>query len=347
MGRRRREQEHENHERWLVSYADLLTLMFAFFVVMYSISSVTEGKYRVLSDALMAAFKGAPKSLDPIQVGQIVRSPYRDEVSKFASPVPLQLTGMLDNDNSSAHAGGEDEAQDVSASPGLGEGMEGEVGAGGGADWHASEEDMGTGAASGVMMDMDTVQERVTEAMLPLIDDALIEIRRQDYWLEVEIKTSILFASGSSRIESEAVPVLAKLADILRDFPNPVHVEGFTDNVPIRSVAFPSNWELSAARAASVVHLFMKHGVRPGRMVALGYGEYRPVADNNTAEGRGKNRRVVIIIPTRQNIRRNLDIDHFAASGRRPAPVDAMIPALSLSEAPVAALSIPPAAGSH
>jgi chemotaxis protein MotB len=132
--------------------------------------------------------------------------------------------------------------------------------------------------------------------MSNLIQQDLIAVRRNDLWVEVEIKTSILFPSGSSRLQQEALPILSEIAKILKDFPNPIRVEGFTDSVPINTVAFPSNWELSAGRAASVVHLFTKEGVEPRRMASIGYGEYRPVADNSTAEGRNKNRRVVIVI---------------------------------------------------
>jgi len=82
----------------------------------------------------------------------------------------------------------------------------------------------------------------------------------------------------------------------LKNFPNPIRVEGFTDSVPINTVAFPSNWELSAGRAASVVHLFTNEGVEPRRMASIGFGEYRPIADNSTPEGRNKNRRVVIVV---------------------------------------------------
>src|SRR5690606_7234999 len=115
-------------------------------------------------------------------------------------------------------------------------------------------------------------------------------------WVEVEINTSILFPSGSARLSAEAIPILERLAEILRPFPNPIHVEGFTDNVPINTPAVPSHWELSAARAASVVHLCTKANIDPQRMAAIGFGEYRPVADNSTEEGRSKNRRVVIVV---------------------------------------------------
>jgi len=132
--------------------------------------------------------------------------------------------------------------------------------------------------------------------MSDLIRQDLIAVRHSDLWVEVEIKTSILFPSGSSILQSAALPVLREIANILKDFQNPIRVEGFTDSVPINTVAFPSNWELSAGRAASVVHLFTNEGVDPRRMASIGFGEYRPVADNDTPEGRSKNRRVVIVV---------------------------------------------------
>jgi chemotaxis protein MotB len=105
-----------------------------------------------------------------------------------------------------------------------------------------------------------------------------------------------------------AVPIIGEIADILQSAANPIQVEGFTDNNPINTPRFPSNWELSAARAASVVHLLDRYGIQPDRMSAIGYGEYKPIADNDTEEGRQKNRRVVLVVLGRDNSRRNLDI---------------------------------------
>ena len=281
MGRRRRAEEHENHERWLVSYADFITLLFAFFVVMYSISSVNEGKYRVLSDSLIAAFEGPAKSINPVQIGETVRVP----ISRGNAPA----TSLLEVDSVyRGVADGGAEAPEEASSP--------------------DEEGQGTGAR---LADMEELGRAFEASLQPLIEEGLVDIRRRDEWLEVEIKTSILFASGSARLFGEAVPVLRELADILGQFPNPIQVEGFTDDVPINTVAYPSNWELSAARAASVVHLFTRSGVLPQRLVAIGYGEYRPVADNATVDGRAKNRRVVIVIPADRQTRRALDVDRM------------------------------------
>ena len=140
--------------------------------------------------------------------------------------------------------------------------------------------------------------------MAHLIELGLIHIRRNELWLEVEIKSNVLFKSGSAVIKRESVPVLSEIGQILSRFPNLIKVEGFTDNQSIKSPVYPSNWELSAARAASVVRLFELSDVNSERLRAVGYGKNRPVASNTTAEGRAKNRRVVVIIMADKDIAR-------------------------------------------
>ena len=251
MARRKIHEEHENHERWLVSYADFITLLFAFFVVMYAISSVNEGKYRVLSEAIVSAFRESPRSLEPIQVGQLTRSPYSMDAPLNPVPVnPLDLQLI------------------TPPMPGNPE----------------------------VTEQINEIADEIEQSLAPLIEDELIDVRRFDNWLEVEIKTSILFGSGSAEASGESAPVLSRIARVLRDVPNRINVEGFTDDRPISTVIYPSNWELSAARAATVVRLFEEFGIDPERLAAIGYGEHRAVESNDTAEGRAANRRVVLVI---------------------------------------------------
>jgi chemotaxis protein MotB len=119
----------------------------------------------------------------------------------------------------------------------------------------------------------------------------MVIVRRHSTWVEVEIRTDILFASGVAKLSPGAVAPLTILADTLAKYPNPVRVEGHTDNRPISTATFPSNWELSAARAASVVHLFARAGVEPARLTVIGLGEFRPSQSNATIEGRNANRR--------------------------------------------------------
>jgi flagellar motor protein MotB len=140
------------------------------------------------------------------------------------------------------------------------------------------------------------MEREVQTAMQGLIDAKLVTVRRESLWLEIEINTDILFASGVSDFSPAAATVLDKLADVLKPFPNPVRVEGHTDNRPIKTSAFPSNWELSAARAASVVHEFTKVGIDPLRLEIVGFGEFHPRQANDTVEGRNANRRVAILV---------------------------------------------------
>ena len=284
MARKPKHEEHENHERWLISYADFITLLFAFFVVMYSVSSVNEGKYRVLSDSLVAAFRSSARSIEPIQVGEISKSTknpglIKGLVDQGGEPVTFPQKDISPFKSGVANGGGGGER--TGGGEKLGGGREGVGG--------------GVGPSRGAQA-IKQMADKLEKAMAQLIKKDLIAVRRNDLWVEVEIKTSILFPSGSSTLQSEALPVLKQIAQIMKDFPNPIRVEGFTDSVPINTVAFPSNWELSAGRAASVVHLFTNEGVEPRRMASIGYGQYRPVADNDTPDGRNKNRRVVIVI---------------------------------------------------
>lgn len=280
MARKKKHEEHENLERWLVSYADFITLLFAFFVVLYSLSAVNEGKFRVLSESLVAAFAATPKSMQPVQVGQPVEAP---------AP-PVQRLDLLKAPPTVAPIEMNTPAPPVPPS------------------------------VSPRMQAIKEMADDIERAMGPLIKADLLLVRRDSLWIEVEIKTSILFPSGSSQLQAEAIPILKKIAGILGRFPNAVHVEGFTDNVPINTLAFPSNWELSAARAASVVHLFMSAGMQPARMAAIGLGEYRPIADNASEEGRNKNRRVVLVVLADGEASDVLQMSHVALQNTSHAP---------------------------
>jgi chemotaxis protein MotB len=261
MARRHKHEEHANHEAWAIPYGDLITLLLAFFVVMYAMSSVNEGKYRVLSDSLVAAFQGAPRTMEPIQVGEKQAGPGIDPV------VSLVQQPMIDGQP--RHSIQPIAMAQNAVRPSV--------------DPAQSDE-------------LASVAREVEEAMADLIDRELIVVRRHGTWVEVEIRTDILFPSGVATLSPEAEQVLTQLAATLQPFPNSIRVEGHTDNRPISTNAFPSNWELSSARAASVVHLFTRAGMDPARLAVVGLGENRPVQSNATPEGRNANRRVVLVI---------------------------------------------------
>ena len=264
MARKKKHEEHVNAEAWAIPYGDLVTLLFALFTVMYAVSSVNEGKFRVLSDSMIAAFHGAPKSMQPINIGEKQAGKGGDKELVGVSPTTLM---KLRNSNINLNGA----VQVTNAVVGRG-----------------SDDDAG-----GVLSRME---REVQEAMKPLIESKMVSVKRDKMWLEIEINTDILFPSGASNFSTAAQPVLDKLAEVLKPFPNLIRVEGHTDDLPIRTAAFPSNWELSAARAASVVHQFMKAGVDPLRLEIVGFGEFQPKRPNDSAEGRNANRRVTVLV---------------------------------------------------
>ncbi|HTU68645.1 MAG TPA: flagellar motor protein MotD [Steroidobacteraceae bacterium] len=278
MARKRKHEDHTNHEAWAIPYGDLITLLLAFFVVMYAISSVNEGKFRVLSDSLSAAFNGQEKSMKPVQIGERSRGTGLDDKSSSVQPT------MVDT-----QSGKMVETMHVDTEPGGGAGPMNVPGAG-----------QATGTQpppqQAMTQQLTQVADELEGALQPLIAANLVNVRRHGFWLEVEVKTDILFPSGVATLSNRAIPALDALATTLVKYPNPVRVEGHTDNRPIASKVYPSNWELSAARAASVVHRFANAGVNPDRLSVIGFGEYRPLQPNDTPAHRDANRRVVIVI---------------------------------------------------
>nr|WP_288466955.1 flagellar motor protein MotD [uncultured Pseudomonas sp.] len=249
MARRRRHEEHENHERWLVSYADFITLLFAFFVVMYSISSINEGKYKILSQTLTGVFNQPDRSIKPIPVG--------DERPRTTEPD----RSMVDEESSQ---------QQIAAST------------------------------------LQNIADSIRDAFGGLLQSDQLKVRGNELWIEIELSSGLLFPSGDALPNDEAFEIIEKIAKILAPYGNPIHVEGFTDNQPIKTPQYPTNWELSAARAASIVRMLAMDGVDPLRLAAVGYGEFQPVADNATAEGRARNRRVVLVVSRNLDVRRSV-----------------------------------------
>ena len=280
MARRALIDEGTKHERWLVSYADFLTLLLAFFVVMYSISQVNESKYRVLSNTLTEAFNQPELSIDPMQVGQLAKS-------NPLNVIEMDPTNLDDK---------------------LGEGLGREKG-------KSSEE-------------FQALSDELDLLFNDLIDKKLVSIKGNEEWLELELNSKLLFSSAEASLGQDAEIILNEIAQILFDHDRPIRVEGFTDNIPINTPQFPSNWELSAARSAAVVELFVESGLDPAKLAAVGYGEFQPKTENDTPQGRAINRRVVLMISKSNELRPQL-----------PDPEGQVIAA----EEPVAAIEEEPA----
>lgn len=257
MRRRRRQDDdlHNNKERWLISYADFITLLFAFFVVMYSVSSVNEGKYKVLSETLTGVFNAPQRSFQPIEVGD---QPQRSLSAPGENVIPPAVTEAPRNPRMDAQARSEA---------------------------------------------LRTMADQLAMEFDELINQGVVTLETSDQWLELNLPNSLLFGSGDAEPHYDAFEVVEKIATVLNNRDNAVKVEGFTDNQPISTSRFPSNWELSAARAAAVVRMLVMEGIEPERLASVGYGQYQPVARNDTEEGRRRNRRVVLLISRDASIR--------------------------------------------
>ncbi len=264
MARRKRHEEHMNHEAWAIPYGDLITLLLAFFVVMYATSSLNEGKYRVLSYSIAAAFHNTPRSVAPVEVGRpAVGSAAHDTTLQ---PLPRDTLhnrmqqGMLlalPMPATAMRAGAPDAASDQA---------------------------------------MGRLEEQLRESMAGLLESGEVRIRRGQDGIEIAIGSDLLFASGSATLSTSAEAVLRSLAGLLSTQPSAIIVEGHTDNVPISNERYPSNWELSAGRAGRVLRLFTDAGIEGSRMSMRAFGEQQPEVSNATAQGRAQNRRVMVIV---------------------------------------------------
>ena len=281
MAKKQVHEEHQNHEAWAIPYGDLITLLLAFFVVMYAVSSVNEGKYRVLSDALSQAFGGPPRSINPVQVGKISKAgaelPSASNMVRMGRPEQSIGGTMRQLQNPQVIAG-----KIKTPIP------QHQVNASGNTGYAAEKQKL------------TAIADKVAKALGDLVEKKLVTIRRTEMWVEIEFKTDILYPSGSAVIHHSAEPALKEIAKIVAPYPNQIRIEGHTDNVPIATAQFPSNWELSSARAAGVLHILEREGIDEKRLSVLGMGQWRPKADNATAAGRNINRRVVLVLLAEQ-----------------------------------------------
>ncbi|MBI1770807.1 MAG: flagellar motor protein MotD [Burkholderiales bacterium] len=240
MARKKYHEEPENHERWLVSYADFITLLFAFFVVMYAISSLNEGKYRVLSNSLTGAF-GKVMTVNP----KPVDAPVEQKIK--LDPLPLVKNR-------------------------ISEGLRKE------------------------RAQMTTIAKDILTVLEPLVREGKVRVTQTSRGITIEINASLLFAPGDARLNIDSIQALKAIAGVLKVDTHAIQVEGHTDNLPIKNSIFPSNWELSAVRASTVARLLTENGVDENRVTAVGQGAKLPVSDNETPEGRTRNRRVSVTI---------------------------------------------------
>lgn len=254
--RKKFDDEHENHERWLVSYADFITLLFAFFVVMYAISSVNQGKYKELTSSLGDAF-GSGSSIIKLQNGG-------DSARKNSIIKPLPL------------------------------------------DQRRYEKLMRQREA------MTAMAKNLSTSLAPLVEQGKIHVILNNRGIRIDISDGLLFSPGSAELSEAALGPLGEIAKVLQQNTHAIQVEGHTDNIPIHNDQFFSNWELSAVRASSVVRMFSGTGILENRLSAVGFGSAQPISDNDTLEGRSRNRRVSIMILNATDVAANADASEIS-----------------------------------
>lgn len=250
MARRKKPAVAENHERWLVSYADFITLLFAFFVVMFASSQTDKGRAQKVSDSVKRAL----------------------EENQVASTIAGILGGAAD-DKGRGNAmmrgpGGVNKAQAIREPE-----------------------------KNGKIAELQAAQQFLDRELKTAIEQGKLRIMMTTRGLVVSLQEAAFFPPGDDVISPEAYPSLEKIADALRQLPNQIRLEGHTDSIPINNDRFRSNWELSTGRAIAMLEILSSQlGVPTEKLAVAGYADTAPVASNDTAEGRAKNRRVDVII---------------------------------------------------
>jgi len=286
----RKKEEHEkepNHERWLVSYADFITLLFAVFVVLYAMSQVDKARVAKVIASTNEAFGMAKSSSAP--VFNVI-----DSDSANLVPIPDAINQKpstpdtnTDRKKRIAQLLKEKTAIDETfETPILESDQEDKV--------RKKKEHEKVRAES---QDFKKIKDNIAAFLEAKGAEDKVSMEIGPRGLVISLKDTEFFDSGKAVVRPDSMVLLDNISAAIGQYSNSVRIEGHTDNQPIRTALFPSNWELSTARATNVVHYLVKtHDLPPERLSAIGYGEFRPIADNHTEEGRQKNRRVDVVL---------------------------------------------------
>jgi chemotaxis protein MotB len=281
--RKGRREHHEEHpdERWLLTYADMITLLMALFMVLFSISSVNISKYQTLQQSLKAAFSGSilPGGRSIMQSGSQSTTAHTPATAEIPSLVPLNPVAAAKANPSIASS----KANQSSASLNSKQ-LEAALNS-----MSAALREQASLASLKQKLDAYSKEHGLSHDVQTVIDRRGLVVR--------VLTDQLLFASGQATLQTVGFPLLTEVAQLLNvDKSHPITVEGHTDNVPISSSQYPSNWELSTDRATTVVRYLIAKGVNRERLGAVGYADLHPLASNATAAGRAKNRRVEIVL---------------------------------------------------
>lgn len=279
--RRRRTQRHANHERWLVSYADFITLLFAFFVVLYASAQVDQRKVGRLALAIQVAFQ---------ELGVFPNANARVPLN-LSEPIPFVAAQALENAKPSTAAG-------RPSSPAL-----------------------ETASSFSEEANLTTLQAELQQALQHEIKMHTVALHRETEGLVISLREFGFFDSGSAVLKASALPALDRIAAVLALRTCRLRIEGHTDNVPIHTSQVKSNWELSTARSTELVRLLIvRYRFSAERLSAAGYAEYHPIASNESSQGRAQNRRVDIVILSEHVLRTDVLAESTTAKPSPAAP---------------------------
>lgn len=257
MRRRKKKEEHVSHERWLVSYADFITLLFAFFVVLYASSQVDKRRVGRLARAIQVAFQ---------ELGAFDTSNTKIPLSD-SEAIPFSKVQSIENVERTA-----DLERFVQPMKGV----------------------LGPPESRPPLKD---VQAELEKVLAPEIQRKVVDIKAHKEGLIVSLREMGFYESGSANMRPSSMDAIDRLAAVIAPRGEALRIEGHSDNVPIHNAHFASNWELSTARATELIKLFLdRYHIEPARLSAAGFAEFHPVSENDTAEGRARNRRVDIVI---------------------------------------------------
>lgn len=264
--RKQKHEEEEGGEAWLLPYSDLMTLLLAVFIVLFAVSKVDQSKAEELAIVFQEGMMSGSEGIFS-EGGDSILSPITDETGEGAQEQESSAT----NHSEETTASGENES--------------------------LSQEELDSYLSAYELANLEEIKQQLDTMFAEEGMSTVISTNIDTRGLVISLSNAILFDSGSAEIKPENESTLMHIGKIINTLDYYIRIEGHTDNVPINSTVYPSNWELSTARASSVVRLFVDQcSVSPEKVVAVGYGEYKPIADNSTDEGRAKNRRIDIII---------------------------------------------------
>lgn len=317
MAKKPKIPEHENMERWMVSYADLLTLLFALFVILYGFAMSAQNEVKSVIQGLVQSFSEmgfvTARPGSSVLVGNMGVDGTDSQANLSSVPskeVPI-VNAPVEGGGGVLDFGASATVNTPSPSSEKDSGINQKNSQANGLDTESrsDSEIMSMELTESITgAPLDSIQQEISLGLEDLIEEKAIVITKHENWLTIDFNSALLFPQGSATILNRFKPILDKVGSILSGINNYIHIRGYTDDRYVGDELYHSNWELSAARAISVLQYFERSGIDPHRMAIEAYGSYSPFASNSTKRGREQNRKVVIAISKYAYKPRNLPV---------------------------------------